>query len=219
MRLLKNASFSITALLLMIVLAASFLSNYMLRRELEHVKVANRNMANQLLASHEITDSNRVHWGQIELPTKMMWRFRVFMPPGQRMKLNYAIAAEKDGFPSPMRSFDEIIEGSDQLQTITIQIRQMGGTMVKIDAFINGSFAHGVGSTSPKSFAWLDQLEELTSGFQGAAPSTWPNLADSNEDIVLLKKSETDLANSPLGGNVKIAKPPNQFIIWLEPVE
>ena len=215
----RKLSFSITTLFLLTGLAASVVLNFILRNEMKSLKTANTNMANDLLSQYEITDPGKIHWAEIELPTKMMWRFRVFIPEGSRMQLNYAIAPASDGLPTPMRSFEEIVEGSRQLQTITIQIRQRSGMTVKIDAFINGDFAHGCVSTAPNQFAWLDQLEEMSNGFAKTRPSAWPNLANPDGNIILIQKSEASLAGSMMGGTPKIASPPNEFMIWLEPVE
>ena len=216
---IRKLSFSITTLFLLTALAASVVLNFMFRNEMESLKTANRNMANELLSEYQLTDLGKIHWAEIQQPTKMMWRFRVFIPQGTRMQLNYAIAPASDGLPTPMRSFDEIIEGSDQLQTITIQIRQMSGTTVKIDAFINGDFAHGCVSMAPKQFAWLDQLEEMSNGFAKTEQSTWPNLANPKGNVILMQKSESNLVGSMMGGTPKIASPPNEFTIWLEPVD
>ena len=99
----------------------------MLRKEKETLEVSNRNMANELLSLYKISDTSKLHWGEIQLPTKMMWRFRVYIPPGKSMQIRYAIGAFTEEFPQPIRQFDEIIEGSDQLPTVTIQIRQKSG--------------------------------------------------------------------------------------------
>ena len=216
---IKKLSFSITTLLLVTALVASILSNYMLRKENESLRIENRNMANELLAQYELADPTQLHWSQIELPSKMMWRFRVYVPRGEKMQLNYAIGPFTEEFPAPMRSFDEIIEGSDQLQTVTVQIRQMNATTVKIDAFKNGAFAHGCFSMAPKQFAWLDQLEELSDTFTRDPAAGWPNLSNPQENVILLQKIEPSLQGARIGGTRKIANPPNKFMIWLEPVK
>lgn len=219
MRIFRKASFSITALFVLVVLASSFISNYMLRKENSELKVENRNMANQLLDQYQLEDASQIHWSEIELPTMMVWRFRVYVPPGNAMQLNYAVTSASDSLPAPMRSFKEIIDGEKGIQTVTIHVRRLPSGMTKIDAFINGAFAHGCVCSAPPPFAWLYQLEELSIGFQSSPAAPWPNTASPDENVVLLKKSETELSNLPFGGNAKIANPPNQFTIWLEPVD
>ena len=89
---------------------------------------------------------------------------------------------------------------------------------MKIDAFKNGDFAHGVNFASAKQFAWLDHLEGNSLVYRRAVDS-WPKLANPNENVILLEQSEESLQNSPLSAGWVIANPPNRFMIWLEPVK
>ncbi len=214
----KKLSFSITTLLLVTALVASILSIYMLRKEKEALRISNRNMASELLAQFEITDPSQIHWSEVELPSKMTWRFRVYVPPGEQMQFNYAIAPSTEEFPKPMRSFEEIVEGSDQLQTITVQIYKLDAKSVKIDAFKNGVFTHGCISSDVNQFSWLGQLEEF-SALEKQDHEGWPKLAKPSGRVLLLRKSESDIKRMMFGGLRKIANPPNQFMIWLEPVK
>lgn len=213
----KRTAFSLTTLLLVTALIALLVSNYSLRKEKEALHIANKNMANELLTQFEVSEPGKIHWSEIQLPSKMMWRFRVYIPPGKSMLLKYSVGRFEEEFPDPMRSFEEIIEGSEQLQTITIQIRQRDAKNTKVDAFVNGAFAHGVGAGTGPHFSWLDQLEELS----GILPSSkslesWPKISSAEKNLTLLEKSEVELDQHLLGGVVRDpSKPPYRF----KPVE
>ena len=208
-------------------LIASFTANYLQRRENVILIDASEKMEAELQI-FDVVDKDKIHVLELNDPLKMVWRFRVYIPPGRHMQLRWADGlVDETGFP-PLRYWHKSsFEGRDELQTIAFQIQRIEEKKLAIMNVVNGQAMGQMSFYDNGNIDWLFQLEDPFV-FTPAARKSTPVLSDWGKRIVLLERSETDL--KAINGftpkkNKKsqllsaLPTPSRKFMIWLEPVD